>query len=195
MADLAFDPSEAVTFDLAYGHVHMDGAPNRVLVPSDALVEVCEAAGEEATASLGHAIGTAMGRRVAVRVGRGAEDRQSAVARATFELVVEHLAGELALAGLGSLSVERWGKAVVFVLDQSPLGERGDALLGETLQAAMQALSNQAGRVVRIERSGVRARFLLVAAAAVEGVRMRLREGQSWGTVLAKLHHHPGPQT
>jgi hypothetical protein len=161
MADLAFDPSEAVTFDLAYGHVHMDGAPNRVLVPSDA-------AGEEATASLGHAIGTAMGRRVAVRVGRGAEDRQSAVARATFELVVEHLAGELALAGLGSLSVERWGKAVVFVLDQSPLGERGDALLGETLQAAMQALSNQAGRVVRTFR---RARALLVGGCCCGGRR------------------------
>ena len=193
MADSTFDPTEAVTFDLAYGHVHMDGAPNRVLVPSDALVELCEAAGEEATGALGHAIGTAMGRRVAARVAREGEDRQSAVARATFELVVEQLAGELALAGLGSLAVERWGKAVVFVHDQSPLGERGDALLAEILQAATLALSNQGGRIVRLERSGVRARFLLVGAASVEGVRMRLREGQSWGTVLAKLHRSAPP--
>jgi hypothetical protein len=194
MADTTFDPTEAVTFDLAYGHVHMDGAPNRVLVPSDALVELCEAAGEEATGALGYAIGTAMGRRVAARVAREGEDRQSAVARALFDVVVEHLAGELALAGLGSLAVERWGKAVVFVHDQSPLGERGDALLAEILQAATLALSNQAGRIVRLERSGVRVRFLLIGAAAVEGVRMRLREGQSWGTVLAKLHHS-GPPT
>lgn len=193
MADPAFDPSEAVTFDLAYGHVHLDGAPNRVLVPGDALIELCDTAGDEATAALGYAIGSAMGRRVAVRLGRAAADRQAAVAGASFSLVIEHLAGEVALAGLGSLSAERWGKAVVLILDQSPLGERGDPLVGEILQAAMQTLSNQGGRVVRLERSGVRARFLLVAAAAVEGVRMRLREGQSWGAVLAKLHH-AGPK-
>jgi hypothetical protein len=193
MADPAFDPTEAVTFDLAYGHVHLDGAPNRVLVPSDALIDLCEAAGEEATAALGQAIGTAMGRRVAGRLAEGAQDRASAIAKARFETVVEHLAGELAVAGLGSLGVERWGKALVFVHDQSPLGERGDALLGEVLQAAMQALSNQAGRIVLLERSGVRARFLLVGAGAVEGVRMRLREGQSWGIVLAMLHRS-GPR-
>jgi hypothetical protein len=101
---------------------------------------------------------------------------------------VEHLAGELALAGLGSLGAERWGRAIVLVHDQSPFGDRGDTLVRDLLEAALHALGVATGRVVKLERIGVRVRYLVVSAAAVEGVRMRLREGQHWGMVVAKLH-------
>lgn len=188
MATAPFDPSEAVTFDLAFGHVHLDGAANRVLVPSDALVELCEAAGEEPTAALGHAMGATVGRRVLHRLASGVEERKAAVAALSLEAAVEHLAGELALVGLGVLGAERWGKALVLVHDQSPLGSRGDGLLAEVLQAALAELSGQHGRVVRLERNGVRGRFIVVSAAVVEEVRSHLRDGESWGAVLARLH-------
>jgi hypothetical protein len=177
MAQPSFDPSEAITFDLAYGHVHLDGAPNRILVPSDALLELCDAAGEDAVFALGHAMGTAIGRRVSVRLASTFEDRQAVVADTPFELVVEHLAGEVALLGLGALGAE-----------QSPFGDRGDGLLTEVLQAALQVLSGQPARVVALERSGARGRFVVVAAESVEAVRSELGAGQSWGAILAKLH-------
>jgi hypothetical protein len=183
-----FDASEAVTFDLAYGHIHLDGAPTRVMVPAGALVALCQAAGDDETATLGHAIGEAMGRRVAVRLSGGSDDRRDAVRRAGLEKVVEHLSGEFALLGFGALAAERWGRALVFVIDQSPLGEEGDGLLGEILQAAVHAFAGQHGRVLKLHREGVRARFLVISGAAVEGVRERLQRGESWGSVLAALH-------
>src|SRR5438128_2400016 len=42
-----FDPQGQVTFDLPFGHVHLDGAPARVVVPADALAALCQAAGTE----------------------------------------------------------------------------------------------------------------------------------------------------
>lgn len=189
MSSPEFDPSEAVTFDLAFGHVHLDGAPTRVMVPADALLALCEAAGEDEAANLGHAIGDAMGRRVAVRLGPDPDKRAEAVRAAGFERAVSELAGELALIGLGALSAERWGRALVFVVDQCPMGDGGDPLVAVILQAALRALTGNAqARMLPLVREGARSRFLLVSGAAVEGVRERLERGESWGAVLAALH-------
>ena len=183
-----FDPAEAVTFDLQYGHVHLDGAPTRVMVPAQSLIALCLAAGEDEAAAFGHSMGEAMGRRVAVRIAQGEQNRAKAVRKAGFTSIVEHLAGEFALAGVGALSAERWGKALVFVVDQSPLGDGGDALLAEVLQAAVQSLVGKQGRVLCLHRDGVRARFLLVSGAVVQGVRERIDRGDGWGDVIAALH-------
>ncbi|RLB60227.1 MAG: hypothetical protein DRI90_14225 [Deltaproteobacteria bacterium] len=190
----AFNPSEAVTFDLAFGHVHLDGAPSRVMVPADALLQLCQAAGAGESADLAHAIGEALGRRVAVRMAVGHDERLAAVRSAGLDAVVEQLAGELALIGMGALSAERWGKALVLVIDQSPFGEAGDDFLAEVLQAAVHALVETAqSRLVPLAREGVRARFLVVSGQAVEAVRSRLARGDHWGSVIAALH--PGGPT
>ena len=188
-----FNPSEAVTFDLAYGHVHLDGAPTRVMVPAEALVSLCRAAGDESAATMGHAIGESMGRRVAVRIAGGTEDRHAAVRKASVEDVVCQLAGELAIVGFGSLSAERWGKALVLIVDQSPMGEQGDELMSQILQAALGALIGKKARVLCLHRDGVRARFLTVSGAAVAAVRERLDRGDDWGSVLAALHGKSTP--
>ena len=184
----AFNPAEAVTFDLQFGHIHLDGAPTRVMVPADALVALCQAAGEDETAAFAHAIGEAVGRRVGVRLAGGSANRHEAVRAAGLEQVVSQLAGELAVLGIGSVSAERWGKALVLIVDQSPFGDEGDGLLAEILQSALHALINSSARVVLLERDGVRARFLAVSGAAVEGVRERLAAGESWGSVIASMH-------
>jgi hypothetical protein len=184
----AFNPAEAVTFDLQFGHIHLDGAPTRIMVPADALVSLCQAAGEEEMAAYGHAIGEAVGRRVGVRLAGGSANRHDAVRAAGLEVVVTQLAGELAVLGIGSVSAERWGKALVLIVDQSPLGEQGDDLLAEILQSALHALVNSSARVIKLQRDGVRTRFLAVSGAAVEGVRERLAAGESWGQVIAAMH-------
>lgn len=188
-----FDPAEAVTFDLANGHALLDGAANQVLVPSDALLALCNEAGEEASEAMMAAIGDAVGQRVAKRLAAApGEDEQAAVCATSFETVVEHLAGELALIGTGALSVERWGKALVLVHDQSPFGAEGDQLIAGILQAALARVSGRTNlRAVHLERNGVRARFLVVSEPVADDVIERLKEGASWGSVVVELH--PGP--
>lgn len=183
-----FDPTEAVTFDLPFGHVHLDGAAHRVLVPADGLLALCRAAGDEAAGRFAAAMGEAMGRRVSVRIGSGPDDRHAAVRRSSLEEVVGQLAAELALVGLGALSHETWGHAMVPVVDQSPLGAEGDAFLARVIEAALRALTGQEAGVVPIHRDGVRARFVVVAPGVAEDVGARLRGGESWGSVLVQLH-------
>jgi|SRR5580692_1046539 hypothetical protein len=180
-----FDPSQAVTFDLSHGLVHLEGAPSRVLVPAEALGALADAAGLGAAAAFGRAMGEAMGRRAASRlgVGRGVDE-------ATAEAVVEHLGGELALAGLGSLGLERWGRALVLVVDQSPLGAGGDGLLGAALEAALEAAAGREVKTLLLGRDGVRARFLVGGRAGVARVEAWLEDGVPWGEALVR-HHAP----
>lgn len=194
MADRPFDPTEAVTFDLAFGHIHLDGAPHRVMIPAPALVKLCRAAGDDETADLAYAIGEAMGRRVAVRLAAragaqtdGDKRRHEAVRAAGIDQVVGELAGEMAIAGMGALGAERWGKALALVVAQSPFGEDGDDLLAGILQAALRAMTGASARIVRLVRDPDRVRFLVVGGATVEAVRARLGKGESWGAVLAAL--------
>ena len=114
MAHARFDPSHAVRFDLSRGQVKLDGREDRLLLPSEVVLELWREASDEAKKSFGHRLGSEIGRRVAGRLG--------AVAGSSIAAVVEHLGGDLALAGLGSFSVERWGRALV--LRMSPLPRR-----------------------------------------------------------------------
>ena len=184
----AFNPTEAVTFDLDFGHIHLDGAPTRVMVPATDLVALCAAAGPEQAARFGKSVGESLGRRVATRLGGSTDERIGKLADQDYVQVFEHLAGELALIGVGSLSTERWGSALIMVVDQSPLGVEGDGLLGSIIEAALQFMTDSAVQAVRLERDGVRVRFLLLDSDAGREVRARLARGASWGAILAALH-------
>lgn len=191
MPEPRFDPSKAVTFDLGSGLVHVEGAPSMVLVPGAALAELCAAAGPEAAAAFGRAIGEPMGRRLAGRFAETAAtegDGAGAVGAASLEAVVDHLGGEIAISGLGALELERWGHALVLVIDHSPLGAGGDALIEAVLAGALEAATGQRVRTLALARDGVRARFLVAGSAAVEKARAWIGQGMSWGEALAKLH-------
>lgn len=195
MPEARFDPSKAITFDLTSGLVHLEGAPARVLVPADALSALCATAGAEAAAAFGRALGVPMGRRLAGRFSASgasgtadAEGASAGVRAASIEAVVNHLGGELALAGLGSLGLERWGRALVLVVDHSPLGAAGDALLEAVLEGALAEATGRAARTAALGREEARARFLVSGSAAIEKVRTWLARGVSWGEALARLH-------
>jgi hypothetical protein len=183
MPDQRFDPSKAVTFDLAEGLVRREGAARQaeLVVPSDALLALAEAAGNEATAAFGRAAGGAMGRRVAGRLG-------GAAGSASVEVVIEHLAAELALAGLGALSLERWGKAAVLVVEGCPLGAAGDRLVEALLAGAIEEALGRSVNAPRLARDGARARFLLAGPEGAERVRSWSAEGVPWTEALVRLH-------
>jgi hypothetical protein len=186
MPEARFDPSKAVTFDLSSGLVHLEGAPCRLLVPAVALRELCAAAGPSATAAFGKAIGVPMGMRLASRL--SGEGGGEGVRASSIETVVDHLGGEIALAGLGSLELERWGHALVLVIDHSPLEDEGDALLEAVLAGALEAATGRPVRTLALGRDETRTRFLVAGVAAVEKARAWLASGVSWGEALARLH-------
>ncbi len=199
MAAERYRPDQDVTFDLAHGLVHLEGAPGRVLVPADALGVLCASASPEAVASFGAAIGRSMGLRVAQRLASAAAPAEeggpaggaTGARAAGVEAMVDHLGAELSLAGLGSLGMERWGLALVVVVDHCPLGSRGDRLLEAIVGEAIASATARHARAVLLSRDGPRARLLLASPSAAERVRGWLQEGVAWGDALTRLHAPP----
>jgi hypothetical protein len=198
MAVARYRPDHDVTFDLVHGLVHLEGAPGRVLVPASALAGLCGAADPGSVAAFGKAIGHSMGLRVAKRLSPIAEVDESGRAAgargASVETMVDHLGAELSLVGLGSLGMERWGRALVVVVDHCPLGGPGDALLESVIGEAIGAATARNVHAVLLGRDSVRARFFLASGAAASLVRTWLRDGVPWGDTLARLHAPPAPE-
>ncbi len=197
MAVVRYSPDHDVTFDLAHGLVHLEGAEARVLVPAGALSELCLAAGEEAVAKFGQAMGRAMGLRVAGRLAGfagppdGGDEAGASEHAAGVGTMVDQLGAELSLAGLGSLGLERWGLALVVVVDHCPLAASGDRLLAALVGEAVGSATGRAVTAVFLARDGVRGRFLLTSSAVGERVAEWLRSGVSWGEALTRLHAAP----
>jgi hypothetical protein len=176
-----FDPSQSVHFDLARGRVALDAADTRLLVPTAALSALCRSAGLEAVRDFGRLIGTEAGRRVADRLGRELDT-------ASVEVVLDHLGGDLALLGFGSLGIERWGRALVLTVDGSPFGAEGDPLVASVLEGALQRALVRSVSVVPLQRDDQRVRMLVANAGAAASVRSWLAESVTWGEVLTKLN-------
>lgn len=174
-----FNPTHAVRFELGRGRVSLDGTEARVLVPAAALGKLCASAGAEAVTDFGRNLGTEIGRRVHSRLDGSAP---------SVPALVEHLGGDLALAGLGSLTVEIWGRALVFVVVDSPLGGQGDLLLASVLEGALQRALGRDTSLVELERADGRVRFAVLNPKTADGVRKWLGEGVSWGDALARLN-------
>lgn len=172
-----------MSFDLARGRVECGG--EHVLVPADALVDLCKQAGSEAVTDFGRRLGTAAGRRVAERLGDGAPG-------ATLEEVLDHLGGELALLGLGSLGLERWGRALVLVVEGGPFGQQLDLLLGAVLEGALQRAFGRDCRAAKLARDDRTVRFLIASSNAASLVSQWLGAGVSYGDALTRLQQTTG---
>jgi hypothetical protein len=174
-----FDPSYALEFDFGRGQVRMANAGERLLVPSDALLALCDGAIDDAVRDFGRRLGTEAGRAMLGRLG---EAWQS-----SMEEVVEHLGGELALMGLGSLGLERWGHALVLSFSFSPLGGGGDLLLGSVLEGAMQRCFGRDVVAAKLVRQGDQVRFLIAGREGADKAHGWLSQGVAWGDVLSRL--------
>ncbi|HEX4475025.1 MAG TPA: hypothetical protein VH142_08115 [Polyangiaceae bacterium] len=173
-----FNPTHAVRFEIGRGRVSIDGSEARLLIPADALGRLCESASDEGIKDFGRRVGTDIGRRVASRLGEGA----------SVAAMVEHLGGDLALVGMGSLSVEVWGRALVLNVVDSPLGKDGDRLLAAVLEGAIQRAMARDAAVVPIERVDGKVRLVVVNPMTASKVRKWLADGVSWGDTLVRLN-------
>ena len=179
MAVAPFDPTNAVRFDLAAGAVVTGTDRERMVVlPCSALDELVLTAPGEAVDALARTLGSSIGKRAAARMGN--------VAGASVEAFVTQLAGEMAIAGVGAMSVERWGRALVVVVESSPLQ---NALLVPLVAAAVEAASG--GKRVActaLVRDDKAARILVASDGAVNRVREWVASGVAWGEAIARLH-------
>jgi hypothetical protein len=184
MSNPPFDASKAVTFDLSRGQIQKEGSDARLLVSATALVALCRAAGLDAASTFARATGQSIGGAIAARFERAGSD----VSAAAIDTVIEHLSGELAVAGFGRLSAERWGQALVLIVDYGPATEAGDELLRSLLGAAVAGAARLDLECVRLAREGERARFFIAGRKGAEKVRQWLGSGVSWGEALVRLH-------
>lgn len=174
-----FDPTHSLKFDLGRGRVSVDNSSVRLVLPVDALIKLCASAGDDAVHDFGLSIGTEIGRRVASRL--------PAIQLASIEDVVEHLGGEMALMGLGSLSVERWGRALVFVVTGDPFGTTGEVLMASLLQGAIQRALSRDVLPLLLNRDGERVRFLATNRESASKIQAWMANGAKWSEALAQL--------
>jgi hypothetical protein len=158
-----------------------------VLVPVTALAGLEKIAGLEVTKQFARSIGVSFGRRVAAKLGSG-----DGVAKASLEGFVSALATEIAVSGWGLLHLERWGRAMVLVVEQAPTLPAGAfaALLEGAVEAAAArevhavALSGATGE----RAEGSAARVLIASEKSAEHARRWLVEGASEADVIRRLH-------
>jgi hypothetical protein len=168
----AFDPSGAVRFDLGSGAASDAGGARLVLVPSTAL----ESLGTDALAQVGGHLGRACGARLAERLGGDEGVRASGL-----EVVITHLAGELAIAGIGLVHIERWGRAMVAIVSNPSIAN--NAFLGAVLAGALSAAS---GREISAAALGGE-RYFLGSAPTASRVRGLVAQGRGFADILAGL--------
>jgi hypothetical protein len=173
-----FDPTHSLEFNLDRGSVKLSGSIERLLLPADALAALVRGADSETRRDFARRLGTEAGRRVAERLDGSAGP----------EAVVEHLGGEVALMGMGSLGFERWGRVLVMTVQGSPLRGEGDELLAGIVEGALQRGFGRTASVVPLQRDDSLVRLLVVNADAAERARGWLGSGVSWGDVLSRLN-------
>jgi hypothetical protein len=182
MIDGPLDPAQWVAFDLERGIVHVDGERPHAVVPAAALGALLGAAAEVDRAAFARAVGEAMGARIASRLG-GVD----AVRAATPEAVLTQVAAELAVAGLGALAVERWGRALIVVVD-TPFAADADDWLEGLLGAAFSVATGLDADAAALERDAGRAFFMLTSKEMVGRVRGLRYRSRRFLDALADLH-------
>jgi hypothetical protein len=185
----SFDMSGALRFDLARGRVSLTGGNERaaaqVVLPAEALTALWNSLSSAQLKDFGHTTGTVLGSRVAGRLGLslpGVEPRD----------VVEHLGGELALSGLGSLTLESWGRALVLAVVGSPLrvdSESDGVWLAALLDSALTRLFSRDLDVVPLKSEGATTRFVVCNRSAGAELRDWLAGGASFGQVMERLNN------
>jgi len=173
------DLTHAVRFDLSKGTVSHDGGAS-VVVSTKAFGELITAVSADVRARIASEIGAAMGARIQKHSGG-----EKGVRGASLEAVVTSLSGELAIAGFGTVAMERWGRAMVMHVTHSSV-DAPDFLAVLVTSAISSSTGAQAFSTVLSKQDGVR--ILIASRSAAERARKWLDEGVAWADAVARLH-------
>jgi hypothetical protein len=176
------DTAEKVRFDLESGSVRGGGGERLLLMPSSALEQLGAKAGIDVACGLSRFIGAAIGKSVLTRLGS-----KDAVRSASLESVVQALASDLAVAGWGAASLERWGRAMVMLVAHPPVAEA--QYVAAILEGAVHEATGRDVRCLPLGSAGADGplRILVAGEGAIGRARGWLAEGVAWGDVLVRL--------
>ena len=174
------DVSGSGRFDLQSGTVQLGDDAKGVVVPAAVLAALAAAAPGDARAQVGRDLGAHLGRGVVRRAGGG-----RALLDADLEQVASLLAAELAVAGLGTCNLERWGRALVVHVADSPLAGASDFLAHVIEGALAAATARPLGCAKLSDEGGVR--VLVASEATATRVRDWIRSGTTYADALGKL--------
>jgi hypothetical protein len=174
---------EPLRFDLATGQVKTAAGERLLLIPLSTLDDLAKSAGAATASRVARGLGVAMGRRAAAKLGS-----VDGVRGASLEAFVTELAFEVALSGWGSLTLERWGKAMVLALEHAPVADRG--VVAALVEGAIEAAAGREvhGAALDGNGGGGAVRVLLANEKTAEKARLWTAEGVAAGEIIARLH-------
>ncbi len=173
------DVSKSVRFDLEAGTVRIGDDDKGVMVPAGVLQSLIKSTSPDARAQAGRDLGAHIGRGVARRAGGG-----GALMEAGLEHAASLLAAELAIVGLGSCNLERWGRALVVHVAGSPVAA-SDFVAHVVEGALVVATGRNLACTLLSDADGVR--VLVASERGARQVRGWLEQGTTWSDALARL--------
>ncbi|HEX7667664.1 MAG TPA: hypothetical protein VF407_24215 [Polyangiaceae bacterium] len=184
------DLTSSVRFDLPQGSVHTTASglsgvdeERALLVPVHVLALALASASPDVVENVARAIGDSIGKRAAGRFG-GVDGVRSA----DVDAVVSSLGAEVALAGFGVLSIERWGRAVVLVLAVAPaFSPAFYAPLLETALATATSWRNRGSLCCTLVDEEGAVRYLVSSITSADQVRRWLAAGIPWIEAVRRL--------
>jgi hypothetical protein len=179
------DVSGSVRFDLRSGTVQLADDEKGVVVPAAALAALVKSAPFDARAQVGRDLGAHLGRGVVRRAGGG-----KSLLEADLDGVATLLAAELAVAGLGTCNLERWGRALVVHIADSPLASSPD-FVAHLVEGALSAATGRALACVKLSDDGG-VRVLVASEGTASRVKDWLEHGTSYADALVRLQSKGG---
>ena len=173
-------------FDLASGSVRLTAGEPQVLV-SASIVGSLVASAPNAR-EMGRLIGADLAGRARIRramTGGGASEET--MRSLTLGDVVDLLGGELAILGLGNLRSERWGAALLFVLDPCPLDTRADGFLAGIIESAVASAGGRDLRAAVLEHEGRTVRMLICNEVAMKRAEALRADGLPFTGIVSRL--------
>lgn len=180
-----------LSFDLAEGLVRLGGEA-RVVLPISVLVTFVGAATAEVRRGFARALGESIGQVATIRMKEEDFAAPLALVDASPEAALSELAAAWALAGLGGLGMERWGRALVMTIDNAPLPRDTDDLIEVILEGALERATGRTVHVAQLERHRNRLRFFVGNDRAVEKIRGLLARDIAWADALSQLQSTTG---
>jgi hypothetical protein len=173
----SFDPGGYLAFDLARGAVHTRHGERVLVLSADVLGPLVSTAARHGDLTAVRALGKHIGEDAARSLGRAAR-------ASTPEAVVTHISGTLALLGWGTLSLERWGNALVLSLQGSPALDAESLGLAALLGGMLTSLGGQDVACVPVASGS---RFVVVHPGVAEVVWGWAKEGLELAAIIARL--------
>ncbi len=173
-------------FHLAEGRITTRERAAQLVLPVSALLQLQSELNVDQLVNFGAALGEEV-------AGRLLQDLPSP-RTTTAAIVADHLGAQLSVMGLGSLSVEFWGEAMVFVLVGCPLltssgsKQPGEFIVSGLLQAVLLRTFSKAARVLPLQRQHQTTRWLVCNETVAGRLTTWVNSGLGAADVLARLN-------